>query len=408
MPTGPAIAVLPFANMSGDPEQEYFADGVTEDIITALSQFQPFGVLARNSTFRYKGQSVDVRELGDDLGADYLVEGSIRRAHDRIRVTVQLLDASNGRHLWSDSYDRELTAADLFAIQDEIATQVATTVADVQGVIPRTISKDTRRKRTEDLSSYECVLRLHEYNRVISAEAHRAALDCLERTVKADPYYSDAWAALSEIYAEMHALGFNPKDNPLDLALDAAERAVALEPTSQHAQWAMAYTYFQRRDLENYLAAVDKVVRLNPNDAYYLGYAGWAIAFSGQWERGRALIEKAIKLSPYYPGWWHYPLVIEHYHKGEYELAIAEAQKLDLPDFFWTPMMYAAIYAETGRIADAQAQLAEALRQNPDLAVRPRQYLGNYIFPDEVIERIMDGLIKAGLPDPQLSHGSKA
>jgi adenylate cyclase len=191
------------------------------------------------------------------------------------------------------------------------------------------------------------------------------------------------------------------------LALDAARRAVALEATSQHAQWALAYAYFQRRDLENHLAAVDKVIRLNPNDAYYLGYAGWAIAFAGQWKRGRALVDKAIALSPYYPGWWHYPFVIELYHEGDYQGAIAEAQKLDLPDLFWTPLLYAAIYAQMGRSAEAQAQLAEALRQNPDLAARPRHYLGNYIFPHEVIERIMDGLRKAGLPDPQLSQDSK-
>jgi TolB-like protein/Flp pilus assembly protein TadD len=405
MPTGPSIAVLPFTNLTGDPGQDYFVDGVTEDIITELFKFQPFRVVARNSTFRYKGQAVDVRQVGRDLGANYVVEGSVRRSPERIRVSVQLLDARDGKHLWGENYDRELTAEDVFAIQDELTRAVATTIADVQGVISRSIAKEARRKRPEELSSYECVLRLHEYNRLITAEAHLAALECLESTVKADPDYADAWAALSEIYAEMHALGFNPRDDPLDLALEAAERAVALDSKSQHAQWALAYAYFQRRDLENYIAAVDKTVSLNPNDAYYLGYAGWAIAFSGQWERGRALVEKAIKLSQYYPGWWHYPLVIEQYHKGEYERAIAEAQKLDLPDFFWTPLMYAAIYAQMGRSTEAETQLAEALRQNPDLAVRPRHYLGNYIFPDEVIERIMDGLHKAGLPDPP---GSKA
>jgi len=404
MPTGPSIAVLPFTNLTGDFGQEYFVDGVTEDIITELSKFQPFRVVARNSTFRFKGQAVDVRQVGRDLGANYVVEGSVRRSPERIRVSVQLLDARDGKHLWGETYDRELTAADVFEIQDEITRAVTTTIADVQGVISRSIAKEARRKRPEELSSYECVLRLHEYNRLITAEAHLAALKCLESAVKTDPDYADAWAALSEIYAEMHALGFNAKDDPLDLALEAAERAVALDSKSQHAQWALAYAYFQRRDLENYLAAVDKTVGLNPNDAYYLGYAGWAIAFSGQWERGRALVEKAIRLSPYYPGWWHYPLVIEHYHKGEYERAMAEAQKLDLPDFFWTPLMYAALYAQMGRTAEAEAQLAEALRQNPDLAVRPRHYLGNYIFPEEVIDGIMNGLRKAGLPD----RGSKA
>ena len=200
----------------------------------------------------------------------------------------------------------------------------------------------------------------------------------------------------------------NARDNALDLALHAAERAVALDATNQHAQWALAYQYFQRRDLENYLAAVDKMIRINPNDAFYLGCAGWAIAFSGQWQRGRELVEKAIALSRYHPGWWHYPLVIEHYHEGDYDRAIAEAQKLDLPDLFWTPLLYAAIYAQMGRSAEAKAQLAEALRLNPDLPARPRYYLENYIFPEEVVEQIMDGLRKAGLPDLKVSQNSKA
>jgi TolB-like protein/class 3 adenylate cyclase/tetratricopeptide (TPR) repeat protein len=404
MPSGPSIAVLPFTNMSGDPGQEYFVDGVTEDIIAALTQFQPFGVVARNSTFRYKGQAVDVRDVARDLGADYVVEGSIRRANERIRVTVQLLDGVNGKHLWGETYDRDLTSADVFAIQDEITSQVATTIADDHGIVSRARSKEARRKGTDDLNSYECVLKLYEYDRVVTEEAHRAALECLKRTVKADPGYSDAWAALAEIYGDSHALGYNPIEGALDLALEAAQRAQALEPTSQFAQYALAYTYFNRRDLENTLVSMEKLVRLNPDNAWYLGFAGWAIAFTGEWDRGREMIEKAAKLNPYQPTWLLYPLILDHYRKGEYELALAMAQKLDLPDSFWTSLMYAAIYAQMGRTTEAQSKLAEALRQNPDLAVRPRHYLGNYIFPEEVIEGVMDGLHKAGLPD----GGSKA
>jgi TolB-like protein/class 3 adenylate cyclase len=404
MPTGPSIAVLPFTNLTGDPAQEYFVDGVTEDIITQLSRFQAFRVIARNSTFRYKGQAVDVRHIGKELDARYVVEGSVRRSPERIRVTVQLLDAKNGQHVWGETYDRELTAEDVFAIQDELTRAVATTIADEHGVLSRTISEESRRKRTEELTSYECVLRLHEYNRVLTPEAHLAALECLERTVKLDPNYADAWAALAEIYVDCHALGFNPVQNALDKALDAAERALAIDSRNQQGQYALAYAYFARRELENYLVNIEKLVRINPNSGYYLGVAGWAIAWSGQCDRGRELFDKAVKLNPYHPGWQHYPFIICHYWENEYELALAEAHKLELPDFFWTPMMYAAIYGQMGRAKEAQQSLAEALRQNPDLAERPRFYIGAYVFPEEFIDKIVDGLRKAGLPD----GGSKA
>jgi tetratricopeptide (TPR) repeat protein len=365
-------------------------------------------VIGRNSTFRYKDQAVDVREVARELGADYVVEGSIRRAGERIRVTVQLLDGTNGKHLWGESYDRDLTAADVFAIQDEITNQVATTIADHHGVVSRARSRDARSKGTNELSSYDCVLKLYEYHAVSTEQAHRDALQCLERTVKTDPNYSDAWAALAEIYGDMHALNYNPREGALDLALRAAQRAQVLDPTSQFAQYALAFTYFNRRDLENTLVSVEKLVSLNPNNAYYLGFAGWAIAYTGQWDRGRQMIEKAAKLNPYHPTWFYYPLIFDHYRKGEYELALARAQKLDLHDFFWTPIRFAMIYAQLGRLDEARAALHEALALQPDFAQRPRHHIGAFVFPQEVIEQIIDGLSKAGLTDPKASQDSKA
>jgi TolB-like protein len=399
MPTGPSIAVLPFVNLTGDPAQEYFVDGVTEDIITELSKFQAFRVIARNSTFHYKGQAIDVRHLGEALDARYVVEGSVRRSPERIRVSVQLLDATDGDHVWGETYDRALTAEDVFAIQDELTRAVATTIADEHGVLSRTISEESRRKHPEELSSYECVLRLHEYNRVLTPETHLAALTCLERTVKLDPNYPDAWAALAEIYVDSYTLGFNPVENALDKALGAAQRALAIDPRNQQAQYGLAYAHFARRELENYLVNIEKLVRLNPNNGYYLSVAGWAIAWSGQCARGRELFEKAIKLNPYHPGWLHYPFVICYYWEDEYGLALAEAHKLELPDFFWTPMMFAAIYGQMGRTKEAEQALADAVELNPDLAERPRFYIGAYVFPEEFIEKIVDGLRKAGLPE---------
>jgi tetratricopeptide (TPR) repeat protein len=226
----------------------------------------------------------------------------------------------------------------------------------------------------------------------------------VEHTVEVDPNYADAWAALAEIYVDSYALGFNPVENALDKALDAAQRGLAIEPMNQQAQYGLAYAYFARRDLENYLVNIEKLVRLNPNNGYYLGTAGWAIAWSGQCDRGRELFDKAVKLNPYHPGWQHYPFAICHYAKGDYADALAEAHKFELPDFFWTPMMFAAIYGEMGRSKEAQEALAEALKLNPDLAERPRFYIGAYVFPEEFIDKIVEGLRKAGLRD----RGSKA
>ena len=223
-PSRPVIAVLPFTNMSGDPEQEYFADGITEDIITQLSRFQELGVIARNSTFQYKGQASDVRKVGSDLNASHIVEGSIRRSSDRIRVTVQLIDASDGNHLWSETYDRDLSAADVFAIQDDITARVATTIGDQHGVISRTGIEETRRKGPDNLSSYDCVLKKYEYDRLITEEAHISARDCLEMAVKRDANYAEAWAALSEMYAESHTTGFNPIERPVERALETAKK----------------------------------------------------------------------------------------------------------------------------------------------------------------------------------------
>jgi TolB-like protein/class 3 adenylate cyclase/cytochrome c-type biogenesis protein CcmH/NrfG len=400
MPSGPSIAVLPFTNLTGDPAQEYFVDGVTEDIITELSKFQAFRVIARNSTFRYKGQAVDVRQVGKELGARYVVEGSVRRSPERIRVSVQLLDATDGEHVWGETYDRALTAEDVFAIQDELTRAVATTIADEHGVLSRTISERARRKRTEELSSYECVLRLHEYNRVLTPETHLAALTCLRRTVEVDPNYGDAWAALAEIYVDSYGNGFNPVDNALDKALDAAERALAIDPRNQQGQYGLAYAYFARRELESFMVNIEKVVRLNPNNGYYLGAAGWTIALSGQCDRGRELFDKAVKLNPYHPGWMLYPFIVCHYWADEYELALAEAHNLGLPDFFWTPMMFAAIYGQMGRTKEAQEALADALKLNPDLAERPHFYIGAFVVPEEFINKLVDGLRKAGLEAP--------
>ncbi len=400
-PTKPVIAVLPFDNLGGDPEQGYFADGITEGVITELSRFSDLGVIARNSTMRYKGQAVEVRAVADELGATFVMEGSVQRSEARIRVTAQLIDAADGTHVWSDSYDHDLTANDIFAVQDDIAHHVATTIGDFHGVIPRAMSKASGDKQTSELSSYECVLRMYEYSIELDAESNARTRDCLERALEADPEYAEVPASLVEIYLDANASGWPTVHNPLDRALELGRRAVELDPNSQRAHWALAFAYFHRQERDSMLAEANKVIELNPNNAFWLGTAGWAIALAGDWERGARLILNGFELNPFHPGWHHYPLFINHYRQGEYEKALAEAQQFNLPDYFWSPMLFAAAYGQLGLVANAEQSIGELLSLNPDFADRPGFYIGNYVFEDEVVEHIVAGLAKAGLDIPE-------
>ena len=189
--------MLPFDNLSGDPDDEIFADGLTEDIITALSRFPDLFVIARNSTFQYKGRAVDVREVGHDLGVRYVLEGSLRRSGEKIRVSAQFLNAKDGSHIWGDTYDRSLSTSDMFAIQDDIREHVVATLGDLHGIIARTGLSDAMDKGTDNLDAYACYLRAWiVYDTVFTPDEHLLVRDCLERAVEADPDYADAWATL--------------------------------------------------------------------------------------------------------------------------------------------------------------------------------------------------------------------
>jgi len=336
LPTGPTVAVLPFENLSSDPEQEYFSDGLTEDIITALSRFKDLFVIAHNSTFRYKGQAVDVRQLNRELGARYVLEGSVQRAGDALRVTAQLLDAKDGTHLWAENYDRELSASSIFGVQDDISEEVVATIASFWGVISRARFAEIKEKPTDSLEAYESVLRVASYFRGnLGAPEHAILRDALERAVKSDPGYSEAWACLSMIYLDEDRLHYNPRPNPVGRAHDAAQQAVALDPTGQHAHHALAAVHFQRHELDAFFAEAERAIALNPNNAALVAGLGMRFHQSGD-ERGIALVKKAMKLDPFVPTGVNFPIAADHFERGEYEEALAAARKINLPAFFLT------------------------------------------------------------------------
>ena len=403
LPTGPAIAVLAFDNLSGDPGQEYFADGLAEDILTRLSRFSDIKVIGRNSSFKYKGKTVDVREVGRDLKVDYVLEGSVRRSADAVRINAQLLNANDGSHVWAETYDRSLTGADIFGVQDDITARIVAMLADNYGAIARRRATEVLSKPSTSVDTYDCVLRARTFWQVLSVEAHLTARTCLEEAIKRDPTASDAWAWLAHLYLVEYWAGHNARSqlyDPRRKGLEAAQRAVSLEPASQLAHWSLAYAHFYLHDIDAFLSEADVAVGLNPNNASVISHVGLFILYVGEWERGIKLIDKAVQLNPYHPPWYNWGYHNYYYNKREYELALRAAQQIGIPDVFWTPLCLAEVYAQLGRGTEARAAAERIAVLYPGFNSRiARSEMEKFNFPEDHIQHRLDGLRKAGVPE---------
>jgi adenylate cyclase len=397
LPTEPSIAVMPLVNLTGVKEQDYFVDGLTEELTTELARFQDFQVIASQSTMRFKGQETDPKEVGRDLGVRFLLAGSVQKTSKTVKVTIRLLDSSTGEQIWAENYKRDLTAANLIALQEEIAHGVVGIIADHYGLISRRLSAESRKKAPADLKAYDAILRFYQYETELTPEAFEKAFSALERAVEIDPEYGLAWAMLGHLHADNYALGFCEMDAPLEKAMTFAQKGVAFAPENQFAQDALSLVHFHRGDQELFLKHVEKTIALNPNSPYVVGVAGWHMALCGEWEQGLALLEKGMKLNPYYPSWFHLAPYMNHYQRGNYEEAFAEALKFNYPDLFWDPVMRAAALGQMGRESEASAAIDGLLKLVPDFASQGRRLISRYVKADELVNKLIEGLQKAGL-----------
>jgi TolB-like protein/Flp pilus assembly protein TadD/predicted Ser/Thr protein kinase len=400
---GPSIAVLPFKNLSGDPEQKYFSDGLTEDIRTELSRYQDLQVIARHSTDRFASDLPDVQQVAAALGGvRYVLQGSVRTAGDSIRVTANLSDTQEGKEIWSESYTRDLTVDDLFKMQDELTQQVVSAIAGSFGALSRAELAEARRKPPASLSSHDCVLRTYEYVEVHDEPSHLVARTCLERVIESDPNYADAWAWLAYLRAESVRHGYNLRPEPyntLDEALEVGEHAVRLDSTNQVAHGALALTHYQRGDFDQFAVEADRTISLNPNNALWLAYAGIRFMTREQWDRGLPMARKALRLNPHPPSWYYLAFVFNHYREGRYEEALAEALKVDSYDYR-VPLYRAAAHGQLGRPDEARREFQEVLELATDLPGGFREdMIERHGFTPELAGHIVEGLGKAGLPD---------
>ena len=404
MPTGPSIAVLPFDNLSNDPEQEYFVFGLTEQLISGLARFQNVQVIARNSSAKYKGQAVDVREVGRDLGANYVLEGSVRKDSGVVRVTAQLIDTSSGAHLWAETYERDLTANSIFAIQDGITAQVASIIADQSGVIARKLTGATAGRRTNDLAAFECVLLAYKYDRLLSKETYLAARSCLEKTVERDPNYPEALSALSYVYGDGYQMGLAEENSSIDFLSEAyrlASRAVELDPTNAGAQRQLAIAYFYIGELDGFHEHAERAFALNPHDPTTLGQLGTFIGFTGDYARAGSLVRKAFALNADLPAWYKFTFAGEHYAHGEWEAGRALMESLDSIDDNPHAQSWHLLFLGELGLKDRATEVLSRLRSiSPNVAVAElRNDWAKWNIPSETLDKYVASWRKAGVPE---------
>jgi adenylate cyclase len=390
-----SIAVLPFTNMSGDPEQEYFSDGISEDIITDLSKIAGLTVIARNSSFTYKGRSVDVRAIGRDLGVRSVLEGSIRRAGKRVRITAQLTDAATGAHLWADRYDRDLT--DIFEVQDQVVERIvgALAVTLTQGEQQR-----LRRHGTSNVEAYECWLRARALLTRGTRESIMEARVMYRRAIEFDLNFAAPHAGLAFAAIAEHASGWVLDSAQALLEAERwARRALELDDEEPVSHMALGNVLLWRRDHEGALAEFRRMIALDPNFAQGHTATGLGLMYAGEPARALEPFAIAMRLDPHYPDIVLHFLAQANFSLGKYE--IAAQQLLDRiarnPSTDASRMLLASCYGHLGRAEDARAVWAELLKVNPDFSLMQRARVLPYKNPDD-FQRIREGLAKAGLP----------
>jgi TolB-like protein len=390
------VAVLPFKYSGANPEVTALADGLTEDIITGLSRFSYLKVIARSSTLRYASELVDVRSAGKQLGARYVLEGSLRQAGTRLRVSAQLVDSSSGAHLWAETYDYPFQADAIFETQDDVVPRIVSTIADMNGILPRSMGETVSSRDPRTLSPYEALLRSFAYYARFTPEDHAAARNALERAVQQATGHADCWAMLSLVYCDEFRTGFNMQPDPLGRALHAARRAVEISPTNHLGPHGMACALFFVKEMQAFRNEVERSIMLNPMDGTTLANLGMLTAFSGEWERGCAMTMRAGHLNPNLPGWHLFANAFDAYRRRDYEAALKTSLKLNMRGLWGTNLMLAVSYGQLGEKEKARIAVQNLLQQIPGFGTEARVELSKWWQP-EFVDQLLEGLSKAGL-----------
>lgn len=362
----PAVAILPFDNMSHDPDQDYFSDGLAEDIITALSLWRSFPVIARNSSFSFKGQQIRIEKIAEELGARYVLEGSVRKAGNRLRINAQLIDGRSGHHVWAERFDRELE--DIFDVQDEITNRIAATIVPELELFEH---KAGKAKRTEDFNAWDYYLKGMETFHNETCQGTRASIEMFEKATQLDPNYCDAWARLGWAFARLVMVGCDGDHKAfLSRAFEASRRALALDDSSSLAHMALSTSHIWAEETEQGLAEAQIALDLNPNFAQVGMAVGNRMDLVGQTKEGIAQMKRSLRLNPRDPMRWRYMAYLSRAYLSldEFETAANWAQKAAQlrPDLVEAQFRYALCLAHLDQVQEAKTHIERCNEIDPN------------------------------------------
>jgi adenylate cyclase len=392
MPSNPSIVVLPFKNLSGDPEQEYFSDGITNDIITDLSRFRELLVIASNTSFTYKAKPVRVKDVGQELGVRYVLEGSVQKTGDKVRINAQFIDSTTGNHLWAERYERNLK--EIFSLQDEIVQKI---VAKLAVKIYAAERSRVMRKPTDSLEAYEYLLRGHNYLLYRTSSGAQKARQMFEKAIALDPQYAYAYVGLGDYYLDTVEYGWTEfPEKALVRASDLAQKALILDQSNAAAHRLLGSIYGYRAQYDLSISALQKAIELNPNDADSYHTLGWVLLWSGRHAEAITTLKTSIRLDVNSLQNTRMHLGFAYYLESRYEDAIRSLEKgvIHRPNFLGYHIALVASYAQSGRLEDARQSAAKVLRLDPFFEIG--SYGTAFRNPADR-QKIIQGLQKAGL-----------
>ncbi len=396
LPDKPSIAVLPFDNMSGDPEQEYFSDGIAEDIIIDLSKISSLFVIARNTAFTHKGRAIDMKRVAEELGVRYVLEGSVRKAGNRIRITAQLIDGVSGGHIWADRYDREL--ADIFAVQDEVTENIVNALK-----LHLTPQEQERigAKGTANIEAYDYFLRGRDLVHHFTAEATAEARRLFEKAISLAPDYGAPYSSNALCIFNEYLSGWNEANaQTFDRGIKMAQKAVEIDPDDAVAHWGLAWAYLWSKDLERAEKEIETSLNLDPNFAEGYATRGHILGYCGRPDEAIESLEHSMRLNPEYPKIHLHFLAQVYFLKGNYRHAaeLLERRVRLTPNTDISRVLLAACYGYLDRVEEAQKAWNEALEINPKYSLVQKGEVLPYKNPADW-QQVVEGLHRAGLPE---------